>query len=293
MQSELGFTGDLLDDADGDVFHTPNRQLSQTQGRWMIPDPAGLAAVNPLNPQTWNRYAYVTNNPTSFNDPSGLASPACPLPGGCDLGNAMGFFASAGGQFVGGCTQDGLDSNCLSNLTAVGAGAAGNCPQCSPGNPGGAGYLGTAGNTVYGWTNYPSQTLQFWASPSDTWVVQQVTGGWGYGAIGTVSGDDGGYNPLVLGVLPPGMNGAAQYSKYATRGKPPTNLPNPQNPIWPQGPPPEVNPPVKTTDLPWWQLVPLKILEWLGNGAGDVFIMTDPCITDPGLACGPNAPPQS
>jgi len=48
LQSSLGFTGDQHDD--GGVFHTPNRQLSQTQGRWMTPDPAGLAAVNPRNP---------------------------------------------------------------------------------------------------------------------------------------------------------------------------------------------------------------------------------------------------
>src|SRR5581483_10647969 len=36
------------------------------------PDPVGLAAVDPTNPQTWNRYAYVTNNPVSLVDPLGL-----------------------------------------------------------------------------------------------------------------------------------------------------------------------------------------------------------------------------
>jgi len=71
---------DLLDDADGDVFHTPNRQYSQTLGRWMTPDPAGLAAVNPMDPQSWNRYAYVTNNPTTYNDPSGLFMGLCNSP---------------------------------------------------------------------------------------------------------------------------------------------------------------------------------------------------------------------
>jgi len=38
----------------------------------MTPDPAGLAAVDSGNPQTWNRYAYVNNNPTNYIDPSGL-----------------------------------------------------------------------------------------------------------------------------------------------------------------------------------------------------------------------------
>lgn len=62
---------------DGDTFQTPNRQYSQTQGRWLHPDPAGLAAVDPTNPQTWNRYAYVGNNPVSYNDPWGLVMDIC------------------------------------------------------------------------------------------------------------------------------------------------------------------------------------------------------------------------
>ncbi len=50
------------------------RQQSSAQGRWLVPDPAGLAAVDLTNPQTWNRYAYVTNNPLSRVDPRGLDS---------------------------------------------------------------------------------------------------------------------------------------------------------------------------------------------------------------------------
>jgi len=36
------------------------------------PDPAGLQASDPSNPQSWNRYAYVLNNPLSMVDPLGL-----------------------------------------------------------------------------------------------------------------------------------------------------------------------------------------------------------------------------
>ena len=41
-------------------------------GRWPSPDPAGTAVANPANPQSWNRYAYVMNNPLVSIDPLGL-----------------------------------------------------------------------------------------------------------------------------------------------------------------------------------------------------------------------------
>jgi RHS repeat-associated protein len=53
------------------------RELRVRQGRWISPDPAGLGAMDATNPQTFNRYAYVANNPMSANDPSGLD--------GCDI----------------------------------------------------------------------------------------------------------------------------------------------------------------------------------------------------------------
>ena len=65
------FTGDERDSETG-LDHTPFRQYSSSVERWMTPDPAGRAAVDPMNPQSWNRYTYVLNNPTLFVDPSGL-----------------------------------------------------------------------------------------------------------------------------------------------------------------------------------------------------------------------------
>jgi RHS repeat-associated protein len=49
-----------------------NREYHAPQGRWPMPDPAGLAAADPANPQSWNRYAYVMNNPLLATDPDGL-----------------------------------------------------------------------------------------------------------------------------------------------------------------------------------------------------------------------------
>jgi RHS repeat-associated protein len=54
-----------------ELYDFPAREYS-IQGRWSSPDPAGMSAVDPTNPQTWNRYAYVGNNPLAYIDPSGM-----------------------------------------------------------------------------------------------------------------------------------------------------------------------------------------------------------------------------
>jgi RHS repeat-associated protein len=79
----LNFTGDTQDSFAGLLYDTPNRELHPGQGRWLSPDPAGLSVVDPTNPQSWNRYAYVINNPLSNVDPTGLADD-CDTPGDCD-----------------------------------------------------------------------------------------------------------------------------------------------------------------------------------------------------------------
>ena len=51
------------------------RYYSNTYGRFMTPDPykaVGGASGNPRDPQSWNRYAYVNNDPVNFTDPKGL-----------------------------------------------------------------------------------------------------------------------------------------------------------------------------------------------------------------------------
>ncbi len=71
---ERSFTGQTQDMIKGTtgIYDFLLRQQASNQGRWLVPDPAGLAAVDITNPQTWNRYAYVDNNPLSNIDPLGL-----------------------------------------------------------------------------------------------------------------------------------------------------------------------------------------------------------------------------
>jgi hypothetical protein len=51
------------------VAALPHRATSL--GRWLTPDPK---RGNPFNPQSWNRYAYVLDNPINFTDPYGLVN---------------------------------------------------------------------------------------------------------------------------------------------------------------------------------------------------------------------------
>jgi RHS repeat-associated protein len=51
-----------------DYFHA--RYYSPQQGRFVSADP-GNAGADPANPQTWNGYAYVGNNPVNVTDPTG------------------------------------------------------------------------------------------------------------------------------------------------------------------------------------------------------------------------------
>jgi RHS repeat-associated protein len=79
------------------------RRHSPSQGRWISPDPAGLGAVSPVNPQSWNRYAYVVNNPMAATDPTGMdtadgdpcgAATGIPGQGGCDTSGDFPSFAN-------------------------------------------------------------------------------------------------------------------------------------------------------------------------------------------------------
>jgi len=100
--------GGITNATASDEYDALARKQHPVQGRWLSPDPAGLAAVDPTNPQTWNRYAYVANSPLDTIDPSGkfcltvAGSSACSTSGGepdpnatcyesdfCDIVNAL------------------------------------------------------------------------------------------------------------------------------------------------------------------------------------------------------------
>lgn len=67
---DLDFTG-MFQDTQTGLYDFQAREYSIV-GRWISPDPAGLGAADAANPQSWNRYAYVDNNPLSAIDPLGM-----------------------------------------------------------------------------------------------------------------------------------------------------------------------------------------------------------------------------
>jgi len=69
--ADASYTGQDSDTVSS-LYDFPARRQSSSQGRWISPDPAGRAAVVLTNPQSWNRYAYVNNNPLRLIDSSGL-----------------------------------------------------------------------------------------------------------------------------------------------------------------------------------------------------------------------------
>jgi RHS repeat-associated protein len=185
------------------LYDFPAREYG-IQGRWPSPDPLGMGAVNLANPQSWNRYAYVLNNPLAATDPTGLCSDGV----GSDCGgnsvnvNLSGFFDGIEDFFeclFGGCSPPpphappappggyggGIDPfGCLwcETSTAIpqigGGGLPGLGPGISwPGDPNGCTYgSGYCGGVIYGLVNIQGAGAQIIETPSGFVFAMTVYG---------------------------------------------------------------------------------------------------------------------
>jgi RHS repeat-associated protein len=109
----LDFTGQFQDTMTG-LHDFLYREYDPVQGRWISPDPAGLKAANPIDPQSWNRYPYVANAPLSATDPLGLESSSDGCFGG-DLGDRFECILPDGGgspSLAGDPGQNGTKDKC-------------------------------------------------------------------------------------------------------------------------------------------------------------------------------------
>jgi RHS repeat-associated protein len=80
------------------------RYYASSMGRWMSPDPTGLALAEAENPQSLNLYSYVQNRPLSMIDPDGLQTVPDATCGWlrCKVWPAIKKFFSGGGGNGGG-----------------------------------------------------------------------------------------------------------------------------------------------------------------------------------------------
>jgi RHS repeat-associated protein len=114
-----------------DLYDFLYREYHPKQGRWVSPDPAGLGAVDMSNPQTWNRYADVGNNPVTYIDPAGLS-----WEDGLPLGiqdnplakHPQSPFTIGGGGGGTTCKMDGVETDCGIVEAALNSGTAAICP---------------------------------------------------------------------------------------------------------------------------------------------------------------------
>lgn len=152
--ADPSFTGQNQDTA-SNLYDFLYREHSSIQGRWISPDPAGLAAASVTDPQSWNRYAYVRNRPLSFVDPLGLW---CVWQDGThdddvqDGGDTVDQCMQAGGVWDESDTITGCDSD-WDCTTSTGQPIVGVCPpdadSCVAG-PGSTVVVNGGGNGGYG-----------------------------------------------------------------------------------------------------------------------------------------------
>jgi RHS repeat-associated protein len=71
--------GTYVRDDFSELDYAQQRYYSSALGRFISPDPyEGSANIG--SPDSWNRYAYVSNDPINFTDPAGLSGTRFPVP---------------------------------------------------------------------------------------------------------------------------------------------------------------------------------------------------------------------
>jgi RHS repeat-associated protein len=98
------YAGPLWWNGDDSSYLSQTRHYNPSQAHWTTTDPAGIAAADPTNPQTLNRYAYASNDPVSHIDPQGMDDYVyCDIDCGGGGGDGCGEFTDGAGFPGEGC----------------------------------------------------------------------------------------------------------------------------------------------------------------------------------------------
>jgi RHS repeat-associated protein len=98
--ASISFTGEVHDEETGlDTYKF--RSYNAELGRWMSPDPSSLHYATLANPQGFNLYSYVTNDPLKYIDVDGLMEYDCDEDDDCsdcsDCGDCSDCYSDDGG----------------------------------------------------------------------------------------------------------------------------------------------------------------------------------------------------
>jgi RHS repeat-associated protein len=244
--------------------HAQFRQYSNTQGRWLSPDPYS-GSYDASNPQSMNRYVYVMNSPQAAVDPSGMVAP----PGGGRTPSATVCVSIDGG---GVCTMIQETNGGIGN-----------------GQPGDVIFLGS-GSTYSDGKNTYTLTTAGWIDQDGVLLTQATANEVGLpSSINDFSWYLNGFTPYasyqVAQNNAPMANPKAVYAKYAAK------------PVGPTTPSTSLTPrPMPTTEIPKSALqVALELLEdtlsGLANGSlrGTIPVVVIPPAFNP-YSCGKNNP---
>jgi RHS repeat-associated protein len=224
--------GTYLRDSATGLDYAMNRYYSSGSGRFMSPDPY-RASGGPAVPQSWNRYAYVENDPINYGDPAGLFLTADDCIGDPDSCNAEDWGDNGGGPGDGGQNQQ--QASCTLTVSLSGTPISQNTSAASTGIPydpltnvlGSYSSVGRSGAPPsaqgWFWAVQVQATLSGDTNPSD-WVgvqVRQLSGSLSWqspgGQVTTISqigkvGSDGPDTSNINASVPGADSGACEYS---------------------------------------------------------------------------------
>jgi RHS repeat-associated protein len=116
VPTDRRYTGQREENGLGSLYDYNARMYSPVLGRFLSAD---TLVPDGTNPQSWNRYAYVVNNPLKYKDPSGHCFIFCIV----IIGAAIGAMAGAGAYTAEVITTgSGWDANAYWGSVATGTG---------------------------------------------------------------------------------------------------------------------------------------------------------------------------